>query len=84
MNLGKLLFAGKSVVSGSETISYHENKQVFLPKFTSPKNPLAPVKAPAGTAPAPAKKETAPNPWSRERRRRFPTCQNRWRRGRPG
>jgi len=60
MNLGKLLFAGKSVVSGSETISYHENKQVFLPKFTSPKNPFAPAKAPAETAPAPAKKETAP------------------------
>ena len=60
MNLGKLLFAGKSVVSGSETVSYRQNKQVALPKFISPKNPFAPAKAPAETAPVPSKKETAP------------------------
>ncbi len=60
MKLGKLLFAGKSVVNGSETISYRENKLVVLPKFVSPKNPFAPSKTPVETAAAPAKKETAP------------------------
>ena len=56
MNLGKLLFAGKSVVNGCATVSYHENKQVVLPKFVSAKNPFGPARAPAETAPAPAKK----------------------------
>jgi hypothetical protein len=60
MKLGKLLFAGKSVMNGSETISYRENKQVALPKFISPKNPFAPPKTPAETAAAPAKKEAVP------------------------
>jgi len=59
MNLGKLLFAGKSVVNGCATVSYHENKQAVLPKFISPKNPFGPPKAPAETAPAPAKNESA-------------------------
>jgi hypothetical protein len=60
MKLGKLLFAGKSVVSGSETVSYRQNKQVALPKFVSPKNPFAPPKASAEAAPVPAKPEAAP------------------------
>jgi hypothetical protein len=60
MKLGKLLFAGKSVVNGCETISYRENKQVALPKFISPKNPFGPSKTPAETVPVPAKKQTAP------------------------
>ena len=60
MKLGKLLFAGKSVVNGCETISYRENKQVALPKFVSPKNPFAPAKAPAEAASFPAKTEAAP------------------------
>jgi hypothetical protein len=60
MKLGKLLFAGKSIMNGCETILYRENKQVTLPKFVSPKNPFAPSKAPAETAAGPAKKETAP------------------------
>ena len=60
MKLGKLLFAGKSVVNGCETVSYRENKQVALPRFVSPKNPFAPSKTPAETAPAPARKGTAP------------------------
>jgi len=60
MKLGKLLFAGKSVVNGCKTVSYRENKQMALPKFVSPKNPFAPSKTPAETAPLPAKKETAP------------------------
>jgi hypothetical protein len=60
MKLGKLLFAGKSVVNGCKTVSYRENKQVALPKFVSPKNPFAPPRTPAETASAPAKNQTAP------------------------
>lgn len=59
MKLGKLLFAGNSVVNGCETVSYRENKQVALPRFVSPNNPFAPSKTPAETAPVPARKETA-------------------------
>lgn len=44
MNLGKLLFAGKSVVRGGQNIRYRESKQIALPKFVSPKNPFAPGK----------------------------------------
>ncbi len=62
MKLGKLLFAGKSVVGGSETVSYRQNKQVALPKFASPKNPFAPSKATVESNPVPAKKEIAPAP----------------------
>lgn len=40
MNLGKLLAAGKSVKSGREGASYRANKQVYLPKFGSAKNPF--------------------------------------------
>jgi hypothetical protein len=61
MNLGKLLFAGKSVVNGCGTISYRENKQVALPRFVSPKNPFGPSKTPAETTPVQAKKDTAPD-----------------------
>ncbi|MGH7976732.1 MAG: hypothetical protein ACREDS_03380 [Limisphaerales bacterium] len=39
MKLGKLLAAGKSVKGGRGTISYRENKRIYLPKFGSPKNP---------------------------------------------
>jgi len=60
MNFGKLLFAGRSVVNGCKTISYHENKQVFLPKFISPKNPFVPSKALVEASPVPARNETAP------------------------
>jgi hypothetical protein len=59
MKLGKLLFAGKSVMNGCKTISYRENKQAVLPKFVSPKNPFAPSKTSAETAPLPAKKTAA-------------------------
>ena len=48
MKLGKLLFAGKSVVNGCAEVSYRENRQVALPKFVSPKNPFAPSKKEAG------------------------------------
>jgi hypothetical protein len=60
MKLGKLLFAGKSVVNGCETVSYRENKQVALPRFVSPKNPFALSKAPAETVSAPAKNGIVP------------------------
>jgi len=56
MNLGKLLFAGKSVVNGCETVSYRENKQVALPKFVSPKNPFSPAKKEIAPALATAQK----------------------------
>ena len=62
MKLGKLLFAGKSVVNGNGTVSYRQNKLVALPKFVSPKNPFGPAKKPAETASVPAKIETAPAP----------------------
>ena len=42
MNLGKLLFAGRSVVNGNKSVEYRENKQVCLPKFESQKNPFTP------------------------------------------
>ncbi len=62
MKLGKLLFAGKSVVNGNETVSYRQNKLVALPKFASPKNPFGPAKKPVETAPVPAKFDAAPTP----------------------
>jgi hypothetical protein len=62
MKLGKLLFAGKSVVNGNGTVSYRQNKLVALPKFVSPKNPFGPAKKAAESATVPAKMETAPAP----------------------
>lgn len=41
MNFGKLLAAGKSWMNGSAEVSYRVDKQFYLPKFESPKNPLA-------------------------------------------
>ena len=49
MNLGKLLAAGKSIISGRVSDRYRKNKKVYLPKFAAAKNPFVPV---AGT-PAP-------------------------------
>ena len=40
MKLGKLLAAGKSLVSGRGAVAYRESKQAYLPKFVSPKNPF--------------------------------------------
>src|SRR5438445_5110772 len=40
MNFGKLLASGKSFVNGRAEISYRTNKQIYLPKFESPKNPF--------------------------------------------
>ena len=46
MNIGKLMAAGRNLVSGRDAVAYRENKQACLPKFNSPKNPFTtPVKA---------------------------------------
>ena len=48
MSFGRLLAAGKSLVGLSGNASrYRVSKQVLLPKFITPKNPFAPVEAPA-------------------------------------
>ena len=41
MNLGKLLGAGKSFISGGKPAAYRADKRVYLPQFVSPKNPFA-------------------------------------------
>ena len=55
MNLGKLLAAGKSIISGQRKPAYREDKHVYPPKFVSPRNPFvslteAPPPELAGTA----------------------------------
>ena len=40
MKLGKLLAAGKSIMNGRTDISYRSSRQIYLPKFSSPKNPF--------------------------------------------
>jgi hypothetical protein len=42
MNLGNMLAAGKSFISGGASAAYRENKRVYLPKFNADKNPFAP------------------------------------------
>ena len=42
MKLGKLLAAGKSIMSGRTDISYRSSKQIYLPKFGPAKNPFKP------------------------------------------
>jgi hypothetical protein len=70
MNLGKLLGAGKSFVSGRSSAAYRADKRVYLPQFVSPKNPFVkPVMAATQTElpkpsaqdlVAPVKKTTPP------------------------
>jgi hypothetical protein len=57
MNFGKLLAAGKSWMNGSAEISYRVDKQFYLPKFESPKNPLAHLPKAKTENVAPPKKE---------------------------
>jgi len=52
MKLGKLLAAGKNMVSGRGQVAYRESKQAYLPKFAPPKNPF--------TVPAQAEPSKAP------------------------
>jgi hypothetical protein len=40
MKLGKLLAASTSIMKGQMDVSYRSNKQTYLPKFVSPKNPF--------------------------------------------
>jgi hypothetical protein len=63
MNLGKLLGAGKSFFAGQGSVSYREDKRVYLPKFNAEKNPFTPKPIEPTTAapksmpvPAPAAK----------------------------
>jgi hypothetical protein len=77
MNLGKLLGAGKSFISGEKSAAYRTDKRVFLPQFVSPKNPFATaatmatqVELPPSTAKtsvSPMKKTTA-LPWAKTRK----------------
>ncbi|MBU6408760.1 MAG: hypothetical protein KGR98_00090 [Verrucomicrobia bacterium] len=69
MKLAKLLAAGKSIVNGRAEISYRANKQIYLPKFESAKNPFTAPKsgAPGGAdgredeaVPAAPERPTAP------------------------
>jgi len=55
MNFGKLLAASKSFVNTSSETSYRVNKQVYLPKFESPKNPFTHVAKPPAESPSPLK-----------------------------
>lgn len=59
MNLGKLLGAGKSFISGGKAAAYRTDKRVYLPQFVSPKNPFATTTAATATQvelPKPTKK----------------------------
>jgi hypothetical protein len=70
MKLGKLMAAGKSLVSGRGAMAYRESKQPYLPKFASPKNPFATPaqvespKAPLENPIAPMEKVSAPT-WTK-------------------
>jgi hypothetical protein len=63
MNLGKLLGAGKSFISGGKPAAYRTSKRVYLPQFVSPKNPFIAAAKPAAAflqaeLPKPAQKKT--------------------------
>lgn len=60
MNLGKLLGSGKSFFGGRGTVSYREDKRVYLPKFNAAKNPFEPKSAETAVKSAPAKIKEKP------------------------
>jgi hypothetical protein len=66
MKLGKLMAAGKSLVSGRGAMAYRESKQAYLPKFSSQKNPFVipaqneSPKAPLENPVAPMEKVSTP------------------------
>jgi hypothetical protein len=70
MKLGKLMAAGKSLVSGRGAMAYRESKQAYLPKFGSPKNPFVtpaqnePSKAPLENPVAPMERVSTPT-WAK-------------------
>jgi hypothetical protein len=59
MKLGKLMAAGKSLVSGRGAMAYRESKQAYLPKFGSPKNPFV-TPAQNGSPKTPMENPVAP------------------------
>ena len=59
MKLGKLLAAGKNMVSGRGPVAYRESKQTYLPKFVPQKNPFT-IPAQAEPPKAPMEKNSAP------------------------
>jgi hypothetical protein len=74
MNLGKLLGAGKSFISGHGVSPYRTDKRFYLPQFVSPKNPFTnPAAKPAQTelpkTPtqnlAALAKKISPSPWGK-------------------
>ena len=65
MNLGNMLAAGKSFISGGASAAYRENKRVYLPKFNADRNPFAPksLAQPAAVpAPVPASAKKVARP----------------------
>jgi hypothetical protein len=81
MNLGKLLGAGKSFMSGQRAAAYRADKRVYLPQFGSPKNPFAnPATAPAQSElPKPTAensvvtvKKNTPPPWAKTQKNSAP------------
>jgi hypothetical protein len=63
MNLGKLLGAGTSIISGEKPAAYRPDRGFYLPQFVSPKNPFANPATPAaqtGTSRSPARDSAAP------------------------
>jgi hypothetical protein len=65
MKLGKLLAAGKSIMGGQAAVSYRSSKQIYLPKFGSPKNPFKPGDPAEATETTPSPASPAPAPESR-------------------
>jgi hypothetical protein len=81
MNLGKLLGAGKSFISGGKPAAYRTDKRFYLPQFVSPKNPFVAAAAKPAAAiaqaepPKPAEKKaveamkkTTTLPWMKTRK----------------
>ena len=60
MKLGKLLAAGKSIMNGRTEVSYRSSKQIYLPKFGSPKNPFKPETSEQSAEAAPPSVVTEP------------------------
>ncbi|HEV2328016.1 MAG TPA: hypothetical protein VGY56_04415 [Verrucomicrobiae bacterium] len=60
MKLGKLLAAGKSIMGGQAAVSYRSSKQIYLPKFGSPKNPFKPGDSASATESTPSPASPAP------------------------
>src|SRR5215469_8068123 len=67
MKLGKLLAASTSIMKGQMGVSYRSKKQIYLPKFGSPKNPFQaqpeqPAEETTGQADSPPAAEEASKP----------------------